>query len=601
MKAVTDAYERDDDGYIDDPDFTGTRGRIIDHYRRTRPVYEALGTVGSYSTTGFIGNFNWYIYDGNWRRAKTFGEDFDDILDDAEPGVRSMYAVTSWKETDAIMAGATRSGKSFESGEGLAGYDDVRACSVWVDCDLTDKKRRGAFGDGERKGIEMDIEGILAVVADMYGMEPEDIAAFDSGGGIYPWGPAGATVPIVEAFGADEADGILLDGEPYDTTVGYIFDELTDRIKDHLDASINIDYISLDAATNKNRQSKAPLSIHGNHDILVTPLRDDEGNVDYTPTLVSEMDDELLRRSVAEVNKITTVTDETRAAVGPLVETLWPEFDGDWDQRLAQWILDEREQALDTIHSRALTAKHRRDRDRNREQSDGEQKRIHPTTRDSDITPHRQDVYDDLDRLDIKTVCDETVVHRWSDRASGVEDTSGAGKRAFIPTWRTDSNGSACYVNSDGAFTDTKHMTYGTAVEAALIADGSWTAPQDGCATGHEWAEGVEYLRERGYPVRRWIPECGSDYAHGTYERTPEWAMREMAYSEGHDPADDCWRDVNTGRAVAQTADEATQYTDDTGIDTQRSLPALAFNAVLDLLDDEGYDHQRDRRSIARD
>lgn len=595
MSPASGPYEHDEDGYIDDPDFTGTRGRIIHHYKRVWPVYEALGTVGPYSTTGFIGNHNWYCYDGDWRRAKTFGDDADEILDDAQADCRSMYAVTSWKDTDAILSGATRQGDSFASGEGLAGYDDMRACAVWIDCDLNDKKRRGAFTDDERAAIEAEISDLLDVVADMYGMAPEDIAAFDSGGGIYPWGPAAATLPIVEKIGEEHDDSVILDGEEYRTTVGFVFDELTDRIKDHLDANVETEYISLDAATNKNRQSKAPLAIHSSHDILVTPLRDDSGEIDYTPTLVSDIDDGVFRRTMAEVNRITTITDKTREAVGPLITTLWPDYTGEWDQRLARWLMDERDGAMDAIHSRARAKKHRRDRVARRDDDNTPIQISAPG--ESDITPHKQDVYADLNRLTLERVAEKTIVDQWTDQATGLEDNSASGNRAFVPTWGNATSGTANIITAK-CWQDTGEGGYGGPVVMALIdldeMDPEYASPKR--ATGELWARGVEHLRDLGFSVRRWIPEAGSDHANGTYDRTPEWAMRELAYAEGHDPEDDVWRNAVTGSIVAETEAEAEQFVGDTGVEVQRSMRRIMFNAIVELLDAEGIDHQRRKR-----
>lgn len=594
-RASTDA--RND--YIDDPAFDSSRGEIIAHYRDCRRVYDELATVDDHATTGFLGNHNWYLYDGDHRRGKTFESDFGVILDDASPSDRSMYVVTSWKDSDAVYKGATRRYGEFKSGEGLADYDDIRACPVWIDCDLKQKRRRGSFTDEELAEIEADIESVIEIVAEMYALPPEDIAAFDSGGGFYPWGPAAATLPIVEAF-SDESDELLTNDTDHETVIGLVFDELTDRIGEYLDGRIESDWIDADAGTNKNRQSKAPLSIHGDHEIVVTPVRDIYDEVDYSPTLVSDVDHDVLTRTVVESRKITAVDEKTRAAVGPLVETLWPEYSGEWDDRLATWLLDERERELEAIHQKALEGKRRRDREQNRSNNDPGSQTPGVT---SGMSPSIRDVYSALDDLATERVAEKTIVDEWTDKAPGLDDNSSSDARAFVPTWGgSDCSGTANIVTNRG-WNDTGGGGYGGPVVMALIDLGSMSpgtaSPKR--AKGQTWARGVDHLRGLGFDVPRWVPGKGSAYSDGTYDQTPEWAIRDVAYANGHDPADDVCRDVTTGRVIAESKDRAEQYTEDTGLDTQRSVRACVFNVVLELLEEAGIDHGRTDRSPARD
>lgn len=592
-------YQRDDDGFIDDPDFDGSPMGIADHYRDVHPVYRALHSVDGAVTNGFVGNFNWYVKsrsdDGVRQRAKTFARDFDAILEDVSRDTRSMYVVTSWKDPDAVYTWAYDPEGDFGSGAGLANHDDIRAFPAWVDGDLIEKKRRGEFSREEKKGIERDIEHIIETMADMYDVRPSEIAVFDSGGGMYPWGPATATLPIAPWCESHEDDLSLLvsTSSKHDTLAGIVFEELGSRIKAHLNTAIECEYFDADAGTNKNRQSKAPLSLHSSHDILVTPARDGNGCVDYSPTLASDMDDDLMRRTIAEVNKITTST----ACQSPqgLIETLWPGYSGDWGTRLLHWLISEQRDVRDTTHTEAWAWLRRQKRtgEKTSSEDSGE-------WTESDVTPYIRDVYSDVEDLDLERVCEATIVEEWTDEAIG-DNPAASGKRAFIPTWRKSSSGSACYVDPNKCWEDTKHDgVYGTAIEAALIAKNG-RSEHAGIAESGEWKRGVESLRELGFDIRRWIPEAGSEHGHGTYDQTPEWAIREYAYAGGHDPDDDVWRSVRTGEIVAQTEEKAEAFTEMTNTDTQRSITAHVFNYVIDKLADEGIDHQRTERDVVED
>ena len=76
-----------------------------------------------------------------------------------------------------------------------------------------------------------------------------------------------------------------------------------------------------------------------------------------------------------------------------------------------------------------------------------------------------------------------------------------------------------------------------------------------------------------------------------------------VAYGLGHNPADDVWRDADTGRAIADTAQEALDINEDTDATVYRALPARIHNLVLYVLDEHGRedDHGRTPRSVLDD
>lgn len=88
-----------------------------------------------------------------------------------------------------------------------------------------------------------------------------------------------------------------------------------------------------------------------------------------------------------------------------------------------------------------------------------------------------------------------------------------------------------------------------------------------------------------------------------TYEQMPVWGLRTVAYGIGHNPADDVWRDADTGRAIADTAEEAVSINENTDATVYRALPARIHNLTLDVLDEygRGDDHGRTPRSVLDD
>lgn len=209
------------DGWINDLNFSGSTDAVREHYRRARPVYEAFADLDGCPTAAFAGNSGWYRYrheheldfdeleagHRRWRRAYTIERDFDDLIenierDPDEPSWRSFYNIASWKDAEAVYEGAyAESPDDYDSGDGLAGYADMRGFGLWVDLDLEDnddgdegpdfKRRRGELSDELRSTVEAAIDAYLEEFADLYGVDTDRITAFDSGGGAYLYGPPG--------------------------------------------------------------------------------------------------------------------------------------------------------------------------------------------------------------------------------------------------------------------------------------------------------------------------------------------------------------------------------------------------------------------------
>jgi hypothetical protein len=88
------------------------------------------------------------------------------------------------------------------------------------------------------------------------------------------------------------------------------------------------------------------------------------------------------------------------------------------------------------------------------------------------------------------------------------------------------------------------------------------------------------------------------------YRQMPMWAMRNVAYGAGHDPANDIWRSVDDGQAVTDDEETATQIQAESDGDLYRALPAKAHNLTLDIIEDAGRhpdEHGRSRRTLTDD
>lgn len=549
---------------------------VKDHYELARPVYEVLARVGENPTIGNNDFVGWYIkrdtddadaieagYPQRGRVAQ-LDRDLDELLDRLD---RTLYAITSYKRPEAferwVHCTFEDDQTHWQGEKPTPGLEDLRAVPAWGDIDLADdlKADRGSLDADTRSTIEDALAAYADEYADLYG-DRGAVFALDSVGGAYIFGAPAATLPIADHFADDEP------------AIGRVMDAFIDRTNEWLEAAedrVNervegaADVLDPDWVNNLNRQYKAPLSIHSKHDAVVTPL--DIDAPDYTATPLEDVDDDLVSAAVEWAESLTS--EAHTDCVDDLVATLWPdeyEAEGSWEGALDAWVEEQRrlEEEQQRQRREALLARERR-RDEGIE--------------GLPITPHIQDVLDAIDRLDIESVADKTIVHQWTDQASGKRDTSGEGKRAFVPIWGPNAAGTANYVDTQqGIWVDTGQNHHGTAVEMALIAAGGWT--RGDIADGSDWARGVDELRKRGFEIPVWTPDAGTPRRDGgEYDQMPYWALRRAAIALGVIDRDDL---------EEREGDDGDPYL---------AIPGDRFDAVLEAIEDAGLEHGRERRA----
>jgi hypothetical protein len=560
---------------------------IHDHYQRIADTVAPLGALAEYPTLLVNDKSGWYVtrdsaavdtespaeYD-KVRRARNFTTDYQEVT--THHVKRTLYALTSYKRLDAFERwepatfNPTKTAYEYKHRKPAPQLEDITAIAAWGDIDLADelKAQRPSLDETTYETIEATYDAYIEAFAELYGGR-DAVYMLDSVGGAYLFGAPEATLPIARLFDDD------------DDARARIFDAFIERSNDFLRSAEQQLNETIDGAqevvhpdwvNNHNRQYKLPLSLHGDHDCVVTPV--DVTAVHYRqPIDLEAVDDALLEQVHEWCDAFTTPTYEER--VETLVATLWPdtyEACGSWHTTLETWIETQREQDRAEQERRETARQHRQQRLADRETSLAE----------TDLTPFISDVYAALDRLSIERVADQTIVHAWTDSVSGKTDNSGSGKRAFIPTWRPSSNGTACYIDEKGSWNDTKEDYYGTVVEAALIGIGQ-ANPSDDPASGREWVAGLTALRSLGFDLPLWIPEAGSQRLDGSeYDQMPFWAMRKAAVALESLPED---------AFIERETDDGSTYLGFPGPDS--------YNAALDAIEDVGLTHNRERASTS--
>src|SRR5699024_245443 len=142
-----------------------------------------------------------------------------------------------------------------------------------------------------------------------------------------------------------------------------------------------------DWANNINRQYKIPLTLHGDHDAVVTPV--DVENVEYRqPVALEDVDDEL--RADVEEGCGEFTAGEVEKRVDVLIEARWPEEYEEqegWASALDAWVEAERE-------------RERREQQRQQAAAERREQRLEELEEGIEgqpITPFLQDVYDAID------------------------------------------------------------------------------------------------------------------------------------------------------------------------------------------------------------
>lgn len=545
---------------------------IQEHYNRVRDVLEPLGHLGEFPTIATNDKWGWYVtrdnihvedleagYDKR-RRPVRFNEDYDTLASRVE---RTLYAITSYKDERA--ARRWRACRYDENGNWeYKGADNatppaesIRAISAWGDIDLADdlKPKRNDLDEKTKAIAEQALEAYVDEVAALYG-GLDAVYLLDSVGGAYIFGAPEATAPIIEYFDEPEDRARVIDAfiERSNTWL----EEAEERVNERVDGAADV--IDPDWANNINRMYKAPLSLHGDHDAVVTPVDVEDVTYEFTP--IGDVDDDLLAETQAWCEAFTR--QEHTDSVAVLVEHLWPdEYDehGDWQAALEAWL-----ESQHTEERQSKQALKERENERDQHEID---------LAGCQITPNIWDVYDALDELNIEAVADETIVHRWTDRADGYADRSADGHRALIPEWgKTAKSGNANYVNpGKGVWVDTANDDHGTAVELALIGSSRTSWRRGDIAAGEDWVRGVDELRRLEFDVPVWTPDANT----GDYDRMPLWALRRAAVA-----LDVCGR----GDFVEKDGSDGGTYLDFPDHETRQA----ALSAVEEVGLEHGWD-----------
>jgi hypothetical protein len=557
-----------------------SRSEVRDHHHRIEDAVAPLGALDGDPTLAVTDKTGWYITRENAapgegengkypreRRARNFMADYGDIVDVSLE--RTLYALTSYKRPKAFERWEPA---RFDDEDGAYEYlhrkpsptiEDITAISAWGDIDLADdlKSERFDLDEDTYATAEAALGAYIDAFADLYGGR-DAVYALDSVGGAYVFGAPEATLPITRHYedDADARERVL--GAFIERSNEYLQDAEADVNKRVEGAS---ETISPDWANNLNRQYKIPLTIHGDHDAVVTPL--DVEDVRYRePVAVADVDNDLLDDVREWCEAFTDREYENR--VEDLVAALWSdEYDkhGDWKAALDAWVEAERERER-REEQRRQAARERRE-ERMEELGDG--------LEGQPITPFMQDVYDALDGIDTADI----VKHHASDEWDPTDGIDASDKTEFDPSWRRSESGTSCYVDHDkNRFGDAGESGGGYAAKAMALGKSIITAASDDL-DGEEWGKAVAALREANYDIPIWIPEAGSQRkSGGEYEEMPFWAVRKAAVALENFPEDGF---------VEKTNDDGSTYPGFPGPES--------YNNALDAIEEAGLEHGRER------
>lgn len=491
---------------------------IQTHYERIKPALKPLGEVLN-NPTGLVYDRNgWYRTRDNddidqiengfdkKRRMQTIQRDFDHAVSQVD---RSLYVLTSYKSLSSMnnWTAATLDGTTYRYEPGKSPTPDtadLRAVGTWGDIDLADdlKPKRGNLSESTRNTAEEALQAYADELATLYGGH-DAVFMLDSVGGAYILGAPSATLPIADLF----------DDDP--EARGWVFEEFIDRSNHWLrDAEKRVndrvpgaeEVIHPDWVNNQNHQYKAPLSLHGDHDAVVTPI--DPEAVTYSVTPIEDLDDELLNEVQTWASALTSI--EYTSRIGSLVEALWPDYAedaGTWKEALRSWVEDKRE----------------------REQR--RQERVHEAEeRQQELSGELEGVQLTTDRSVVEAAVESIDVRELAKEVADIWHGEKTPPR-FGPPWHEDHNtGQSTFADRD-KFHDNGEGWNGNAAVLVALTDG---ISNDDDLTGDEYPRAIDALRDRGYSIPIWVPEAGTDRAYGEeYTRTPLWALRKAAVKLG--------------------------------------------------------------------
>ena len=551
-------------------------GTIREHYARITPVMEELADVDGNLTIGLNDYSGWYVrrdqddfelieegYDQEARCA-TLATDYATVQGRIE---RALYTVTTYKSRDAFVDWEPC---TFEDGETkwrtsspTPGYGDLRGVMAWGDIDLADdlKPQRGDLDEDTQQVIDETLEAYIDEYARLYG-DRDAVFGLDSVGGSYIMGAPAATLPIAELFDED-ADARERVMEAFVDRSNEWLKEAQDRVEDRVDGAAEV--IDPDWVNNCNRQYKAPLSLHTDHDAVVVPLNTDAPSYELVP--FSDVDDDLVEATASWAADLTDT--EYRDHAETLVKRLWPDeyetHDG-WEAALKSWAEAESEREERQEQAR-LRARQRR-RERKEQMGSGFE--------GAPITPFREDVYDAIDRIDTADVVRKHASDAWN---TGRDSND---KIEFDPSWRTSESGSSCFVDTaNNSFGDSGMGGGGSAVEAIALGDPSinYSDPSD-TLDGEEWRQAVNALRQAGHEIPVHTPDANSVDGDGDeYEQMPYWSVRKAAVALGVVPEE----------AFIRAQSDRGGYLRFPGKET--------YNHALAAIEDAGLEHGREYMS----
>lgn len=566
------------DEHDEPPESSMDKTAVREYHERIRDVLEPLGSVDQNPTLLVNDKMGWYVTRENQgedyadeeggpyereRRPRHFEQDYSTVADSRLE--RTLYALTSYKHPAVFEDWKPAhfdeedSEYQYRDRKPTPTVEDITALSVWGDIDLADdlKAERPSLGSETYDVAEEAYEAYIDAFAELYGGR-DAVYMLDSVGGAYIFGAPEAVLPIARYYENDPA------------ARAWVFNEFLDRSNDYLKAAeqrINeevegaSEVIHPDWANNINRQYKIPLTLHGDHDAVVTPV--DVERVEYRePTPIEDVDEELMENVRQWCEAFTANEFEDR--VDDLIAALWPdeyEANPTWGSALDEWVEEQREKEQREEQRRQAAAERRAQR--LEDLGDG--------LEGTPITPFLQDVYDALDGIETAEVVKDYASDEW-DSGADMSD-----KIEFNPSWRSSKSGASCYVNTQtNRFGDPGDNGGGYAAKAMALGKSIITQASDDLV-GEDWGEAVDALRDAGYEVPIWTPEKGSRRHDGTtYEKMPYWAVKKAAVALGVVPEDSF---------VEQTTDEGNTYLGFPGTDS--------YTNALEAIEEAGLEHGR--------
>jgi putative DNA primase/helicase len=415
------------------------------------------------------------------KRPRTVVSDSDELVQDVE---RTVYTAISFAPRDYYIDAWQDYDSSTDSDNPQPDYGDFVGFAPFVDVDLTDDaKAQRKAGELDAAPVEKAIDRYVAAFARLCGGR-DAVFLLDSVGGAYPLVAPSVASPIADHFDREQR--------------AKVYEELAARVNDYAknvwqEIQTEIEGIGEmldpDFVCHKNRVHKAPLTLHGDIDAVVTPM--DTDSVRFELVRIETLSGDQIDAAKRWGSKYTA---DYSDRVHRLVAGLWPDYTdtaSDWQDALEQWLDDE--QTTKTTSS---------------DQQNSTQ---------SDSAPgyaNIEDVWRAIDDLDATDVAEDTIVYRWNDGA-----TSGKGQ-GFYPEWGPNSNGTANYVTED-VWHDTGSGDHGTVIEMALIGSSTVNWTRGKIAKGSDWKRGIRELNKLGYDVplpERDTGDMSDYYGHDLYQ-----------------------------------------------------------------------------------